>query len=248
VPVRNPRIGGAGGTAFGQMRVEIDMGEVDGLLQAGESRRAVGNFLDNASRSVAEEIARLAREKLAVGGEKDIGATGRAAGNIYVIKTGKHDAEIFEGPYPANFYIREGRSKGAKKPPAKAIVDWIVSKGINITKPPDQRGAFRMTKYGGPRANLRSKSPRPWKRDLKQVAGVIANKIAQTGMKHLEPLYPSGQARYDYYGEILSRTPGRVYFDRMVSQGYGAWFTLYTQFVRDGRPRRISRRSFGAEL
>jgi len=230
---------------FGQMKLEVDFSEVQGMLAREANVRQAREFLETASMSVAEKIAEFAREKLSVGGSRDVGATGGASKNIFVMKSGEHDAIIYEGAYPANYFIREGRTKGAKRPPARAIVEWIVHKGITIEKPKDQRGKWRITKYGGPRANLRSKPPRPWKRDMKQVAGIIATKIGQEGMTHFGKLYPSNSNRYDYYGEIMHRTPGEKYFTNMIMERYTYWFPLYREFLRDGRPRRIPRRLIG---
>lgn len=232
---------------IGALRVHVDLDEVQGLLKDRVvHRRIADDFLETAALSVAERIAELARQRLAVGGKENVGASGASAKNIFVRKSGEHDAVIYEGPIGANIFIREGRSKGAKKPPAKAIVDWMVTKpGFVFKRPSDQRGTWRMTKYGGPRANLRSRPSRPFKRDLKQAAGIIANKIAERGMSHFTSKYPPGTPRYDYYGEIMSRTPGAEHFHRMVRKGYSTWFRLYVNFIRRGFISKIGKREFG---
>ena len=231
------------------MLVGIDFSQVRGLIKGrAKQDRMIKNFLGTATLSVAERVAKLARDKLEVGAKENIGATGKAAKNIFAKKAGEYNAIVFEGPYPANYFIRKGRGVGAKKPPARAIMDWMVNKpGFTFQRPPDQRGQWRMTKYGGPRAKLRSKPPRPFKRDLKQAAGIIANKIAELGLVTLKSKYPYGQKKYDYYDEILEQAPGVNHFLGMINRGYSTWFhMLFNQYVTDGVVRRITTRDFGA--
>jgi len=232
-----------------QVLVSIDFSQVRGLIKGrAKQDRMIKNFLGTATLSVAERVAKLARDKLEVGAKENVGATGKAAKNIFAKKAGECNAVVFEGPYPANYFIRKGRGRGTKKPPARAIMDWMTNKpGFTFQRPPDQRGQWRMTKYGGPRAKLRSKPPRPFKRDLKQAAGIIANKIAELGLVTLKSKYPYGQAKYDYYDEILVQTPGMNHFLKMINRGYSSWFhTLFNQYVTDGVVRRITTRDFGA--
>lgn len=232
-----------------QVLVGIDFSQVRGLIKGhAKQQTMIKNFLGTATLSVAERVAELARAKLKVGAKENIGTTGKAAKNIFVKRVGACNAIIFEGPYPANYFIRKGRSPGSKKPPARAIIEWMTNKpGFTFQRPPDQRGQWRMTKYGGPRAKLRSKPPRPFKRDLKQAAGIIANKIAELGLVTLKSKYPYGQKKYDYYDEILEQTPGMNHFLSMINRGYSSWFhMLFNQYVTDGTVRRITTKEFGA--
>lgn len=230
-----------------QVLIGVDFSQIKGLIRGHtKQQQAIKNFLGTATFSIAKRVAELARAKLEVGAKENVGATGKAAKNIFAKKAEKCSAIVFEGPYPANYFIRKGRGKGAKKPPARAIIDWMTSKpGFVFQRPPDQRGQWRMTKYGGPRAKLRSKSPRPFKRDLKQAAGIIANKIAELGLVTLKSKYPYGQAKYDYYDEIFDQTPGTKHFLGMINRGYRSWFRLFDHYVTDGVVRNITIRDFG---
>lgn len=231
-----------------QVLVGIDLSQVRGLIKGRIKQEAmIKNFLGTATLSVATRVAELARAKLEVGSKENIGATGKAAKNIFAAEAGECNAIVFEGPYPANYFIRKGRGRGSKKPPAREIVAWMTSKpGFKFQRPPEQRGQWRMTKYGGPRAKLRSKPPRPFKRDLKQAAGIIANKIAELGLVTLKSKHPYGQAKYDYYDEILEHAPGTKHFLNMIDRGYRSWFHgLFAQYVTDGTVRKITIRDFG---
>ncbi len=228
--------------------VGIDFSQVRGLVKNhAKQQLMINDFLGTATFSIAKRVAEFAQAKLKVGAKENIGATGEAAKNIFAKRLGKHSAVVFEGPYPANYFIRKGRGQGEKKPPARAILEWMTSKpGFVFKKPSDQRGQWRTTKYGGPRANLRSKSPRPFKRDLKQAAGIIANKIAELGLVTLKGKYPYGQKRYDYYGEILERSPGTKHFLDMVNRGYVSWFyRMFDNYVTDARIRKVTVKEFG---
>jgi len=155
------------------IRIEVDMRDVRGVLKGkGQHQSAVKDGLRQQSYTIAARVAKLAKQRLAVGGEKKIGVTGKASKNIKVEKSGDTGAYIAEGPYPANFFIREGRSTG-KPPPIQPIIDWISAKGISVKVPPSQKGALRWTKKGGARANQSSKQSRPFKRDLKHIASLI---------------------------------------------------------------------------
>ena len=228
--------------------VGIDFSQVRGLIKGqAKQQEMIKGFLGTATFSVAKRVAELARAKLKVGAKENIGVSGKAAKNIFAKRAGESNAVVFEGPYPANYFIRKGRGEGTKKPPVRAIVEWMVSKpGFKFQRPPDQRGQWRMTKYGGPRAKTRSKPPRPFKRDLKQAAGIIANKIAELGLVSLKSKYPYGQKKYDYYDEILEQTPGTKHFLDMINRGYQAWFyRMFNQYVTDGVVRKVAVKDFG---
>lgn len=225
----------------GPIRIEVDMQNVRGLLkESGAQKTAIYDGLRQQSFTLAARVAKLAKERLAVGGEKDIGVSGKAAGNIKVKAQGSTGAYIFEGPYPANFFIREGRSQGTP-PPIQPIIDWISAKGISVKVPSSQKGALRWTKKGGARANLSSKPSRPFKRDLKHIASLIAYRIGEKGQTHFSQFHPTGQPRYDYYSEILTRSPGRRHFVGLMERTFNRdWFPHYVEFLRTGSYRKRS--------
>ncbi len=219
----------------GPVEIIVDMRNVQGFLkEKGLQRGAINDGLKLQSMTIATRVAKLAKERLSVGGEKNIGVSGKAAENIRVDEQGTTGAVINEGPYPANFFIREGRSKGTP-PPTRQIIDWIAAKGISVKVPPTQKGVLRWTKKGGARANLSSKPSRPFKRDLKHIASLIAYRIGQKGMTTLSKHHPTGQPQYDYYSEILTRTPGRQHFENLMEKTFDVdWFPHYIKFLRTG--------------
>lgn len=240
-----PKFGSTFGVG-GVVQVTIDMDEVQGLLQSGHiHKKQVDDFLGAAGLTVANRVAEIARSRLAVGGKEGIGATGQAAANIFVEGT-PLGAIVYEGSYKGNQFIRFGRGEGAKRPPSKAILDWMVSKpGFKFEQPESQSEKWRMTKRGGPRA--RSGAPRPFKRDLRQLAVIIANKIAEKGMTTLLGKYPQGSKRYDYYAEMFARTPGMEHFEKLWERNFGTFFTLYMRFLRNGIPMNMKGKILGGK-
>jgi len=223
----------------GPVIITVDMTDVRGFLKEHRVKNtgAIYDGLRQQSATVANRVAKLAKERLSVGGKKDIGVTGKAAENIRVEEAGKYGAQIVEGPYPANFYIREGRAPGGTPPPTRQIIDWIAAKGISIKPPKSQGGPLRWTKSGGAQANQSSKPSRPFKRDLKHIASLIAYRIGERGQTHFSKYHPEGHPRYDYYAEILTRTPGRRHFERLMDQSFDEWFLHYVRFLRSGHYR-----------
>ncbi len=226
---------------MGPVRIEVDTKQVRGFLKGkGAQKEAIYDGLRQQTYTIAARVAKLARERLAVGGEKDIGVSGKASKNIKVKAQGATGAYIFEGPYPANFFIREGRSTGTP-PPIQPIIDWISAKGISVKVPSSQKGALRWTKKGGARANLSSKPTRPFKRDLKHIASLIAYRIGERGQVHFSEFHPTGSPRYDYYSEILTRSPGRRHFVGLMERTFNRdWFPQYVNFLRTGSYKKRS--------
>lgn len=225
-----------GKTVFGNLVVSLDTHEVQGLMNdplGVGNAKSIEAFMSNASSLVTERIAKLARERLSVGNSRNVGTTGEASKAIHVKPQGKTDSVIFETAIQ-NMFIREGRGTGGKQPSIPEIKTWLVTKpGIQF-KNPDEK-PWRMTKKGGPRANLSSRPPRPFKKDLRSVAYLIARKIKAQGLTHFKKLYPGSSAKYDYYAEILNRSPGRAHFEKLVTKEYANWFTLYVNYIRRGR-------------
>ena len=220
----------------GPVEITVDMTRVQGFLKnKGLQRGAIDDGLRLQSHTIASRVAKLAKERLSIASDKRIGVTGKASRNIKVNSLGKTGAVISEGPYPANFFIREGRSAGSTPPPIKEIIDWIAAKGISVKLPPSQKGALRWTKKGGARANISSKPSRPFKRDLTHIASLIAFRIGERGMVTLKRHHPSGQSRYDYYSEILTRSPGKRHFETLMERTFkSVWFPHYVRFLRTG--------------
>ncbi len=217
------------------IKIEVDMSQVRGFRKIGMHKNVVADGLKLQTLTIANRVAKLARERLSVSNPKNIGTTGKASGNIHVVAQGSTGAGISEGPYPANFFIREGRSGGSTPPPIRAIIDWISAKGISVKVPPSQKGALRWTKKGGARANLSSKPSRPFKRDLTHIASLIAYRIGERGQVHFSEFHPTGQTRYDYYSEILTRTPGKRHFESLMEKTFGSkWVPQYVNFLRTG--------------
>ena len=222
----------------GTVQIDLDLSEVKGLIRdRAANQREADKFLSTAGMTVAKQIATLARKRLEVGGNKNIGTTGRASKNIFIKKVGETGAVVYEGAYPANYFIRMGRRQDSTPPPIKAILDWLVHKPGFDFSPQKENKRNRWTKFGGPRANLRSQPSRPFKRDLKGTAHAIANKIGKIGMWHLVPFYPKGQPKYDYYSEILTRTPGPNHFRTLIADTFNNdFFVAYARWLRDGIP------------
>lgn len=227
--------------ASAAIKIDVDMSQVRGFRKLGMHKNVLDDGLKMQTLTIANRVAKLAKERLAVNGQKDIGVTGKAAGNIHVLAEGATGAVISEGPYPANFFIREGRSQGSTPPPIKAIIDWIAAKGISVKAPPSQKGALRWTKKGGARANLSSKPSRPFKRDLTHIASLIAYQIGERGQVHFSKFHPEGKTYYDYYSEILTRTPGKRHFVQLLETTFGSkWIPQYANFLRTGSYRKRS--------
>lgn len=229
----------------------INWKEVQGLIADEDADwKKLRDFQRIGSLSIASYIAAKARKLLAPGNpRRDIGATGQASKNIFVKKIGsglESGHQIFEGSYRGNLYIRMGRGTGesVKRPPARAIVEWIVHKNINVYAPEVNPSPWRITKAGGPRADIKSRSPRPWKKDLRQVAAIIGNKMKETGMFHLKKFYPTGKGKYDYYGEIMK---DKRKMQRNMLRQFSIWSKVYANFIRSGQYRRISDRVISAE-
>lgn len=220
----------------GPIEITVDMSRVQGFLKSkGLQKGAIDDGLRLQSRTIGARVAKLAKERLSIANAKRIGVTGQASRNIKVSPLGKTGTVITEGPYPANFFIREGRSAGSTPPPIKQIIDWIATKGISVKMPPSQKGALRWTKKGGARADTASKPSRPFKRDLTHIASLIAFRIGDRGMVTLKRHHPSGQSRYDYYSEILTRSPGKRHFETLMERTFkSVWFPHYVRFLRTG--------------
>jgi len=213
--------------------IEVDKSEIKGILMGGYANtRQLTRHVRRVAMITATRVADIAKSRLEIGGRKNIGATGRAATNIFVRQSGD-DAMVYEGSYPGNYYIRYGRGSTKKPPPIQSIVDWMVNKpGFNFN--PQKSQALRWTKSGGPRANLRSRPSRPFKRDLKDTAQAISAKIGKTGLVHLKKYHPVGQPRYDYYSEMFTRTPGIRHFNKLIAKEQGEFLTQHIRFLRDG--------------
>jgi hypothetical protein len=217
------------------VKIEVDMSQVRGFRKIGMHKNVVADGLKLQTLTIAARVAKLARERLSVSDPKNIGVTGKASGNIHVVPEGATGAGISEGPYPANFFIREGRAQGSTPPPIKAIIDWISAKGISVKVPPSQKGALRWTKKGGARADSTAKPSRPFKRDMKHIASLIAYRIGERGQVHFSKFHPTGSPRYDYYSEILTRTPGKRHFVQLLEKTFGSkWIPPYVTFLRTG--------------
>ncbi len=232
---------------FGAIRVEIDFDEIQGL-RTDSNWRMIDEFTKTGSELIANAVAGKARWLLDPDNPKrNIGVTGRASRNIFVRqvshnKKGRTTHEVYEGVYPVNAIIRMGRGTMGKRPHHRDIVEWIVHKGIHI-KPPEGQKRWRMTKYGGPDANLRSRPPRPFKADLRGAAIAIATKINELGLAHLEEFYPLGKPKYDYYGELLKN---KRWLRRMLSKHFDIWAKVYVTFLKSGQYRRVPVRTIEA--
>ena len=230
---------------FSALRVKIDFEEIQGL-RTDANWRMINEFTKTGTKLIANAVAAKARWLLDPSNpRREIGVTGRASENIFVRQTsdkkGQTVHEVYEGVYPINALIRLGRGKG-KRPPYREIVEWIIHKGITI-EPPEGQKRWRMTKYGGPDANLRSRPPRPFKADLRSVAIMIARKINELGLAHLKEFYPPGAPKYDYYGEILKN---KSWLRRMLTQHFDVWAKVYITFLKSGQYRRIPVRTIEA--
>jgi hypothetical protein len=228
----------------------INWKEVQGLIaDADADWRKLRDFQRIGSLSIASYIANKARKLLDPDNpRREIGATGQASKNIFVKKIGsglESGHQIFEGSYRGNLYIRTGRGLGATRPPARAIVEWLVhKKQVTIYPPEVNPSPWRITKAGGPRANIKKRPPRPWKKDLRQIAAIIGNKMKETGMAHLKKFYPVGQPKYDYYGEIMK---DKRKMQKVMLQQFSVWSKVYAKFIKSGQYRRISDRVISAE-
>lgn len=214
--------------------IEVDTTDVKGILRGPDSHNTqIARYMRRVSMITAVEVAKVAKSRLEVGGKKGIGATGRAADNIFV-KQDKNDAMVYEGTYPGNYYIRYGRGSTKKPPPIQSIIDWMVNKpGFNFN--PQKSQDLRWTKSGGPRANLKSRPSRPFKRDLKDTAQAISAKIGKTGAVHFEKFHPVGQPRYDYYSEMFTRTPGMAHFTKLILRAEGEFRVQFIRYLRNGQ-------------
>ncbi len=220
----------------------IDWKEAQGLIDEGNKDwRKLKDFQRQGSLAISSYVANKARWLLDPdNAARNIGATGQASRNIFIRPIGKGEKagyQIYEGVYRGNMFIRLGRRTGGDRPPARAIVEWIVhKKSVNIYPPESAKSIWRMTKKGGPNANLSSRAPRPWKRDLRQVAAIIGNKMKKTGMVHLKQFYPKGQPKYDYYGEIFK---DRRKMKSIMLKRFSVWAKVYAKFLKTGQYRRV---------
>lgn len=226
----------------------INWEEIQGFIDDGSTNwKRLRDFQRIGSYTIASFVQDKARKLLEPNNpSRDIGATGQASKNIFIRATGSGNEsgfQIYEGSYRGNRYIRLGRREGSNIPPPRAIVEWLVHKNISITAPDVNKTPWRMTKMGGPRANVSSRPPRPWKRDLRQVAAMIGNKMKSTGMEHLKAFMPKGKAKYDYYGEIMKdkRKMGRI-----LEDSFDIWAVVYGKFIKSGQYRRIQNRTIRA--
>ncbi len=225
------------------IKIDVDMSQVRGFRKIGMHKTVVNDGLKLQTLTIASRVAKLAKDRLSVSNQKKIGTTGKASGNIHAKADGPTGAVISEGPYPANFFIREGRSRGTTPPPVKAIIDWVSAKGISVKVPPSQKGILRWTKKGGARADLTSKPSRPFKRDMKHIAALIAYRIGERGLTHFSEFHPTGAPYYDYYSEILTRTPGKRHFEGLMERTFSSkWVPQYVHFLRTGSYNKRSTR------
>ena len=163
------------------------------------------------------------------------GASGLAAQNIFVGLEKDGSIVIYEGEgYEGGFFLRHGRKPSkdtSKAPPYKAIIDWVIAKGIALDF--SGRPTPRMTKYGGLRAKTRSKPSRPFKKDMKGIALAIAQSIRGKGMESLKTEYPFGQSRFEYHLAAMIESGGA---ERLVKpHEMRKAESLVLQFFREGR-------------
>lgn len=161
------------------------------------------------------------------------GASGKARDNIFY--KGEHtssgyNATIYEGSYVGNAFIRSGRLSHTEDqldntPTVGAIVNWMIVKNIPV-KQPEKQATWRMTKYGGLRADRRNKPSRPWKADLRLIALIIAQHINIMGV-----------APYDYYAETFNQD-SRTMTNKMEKTGI-LYLNPYFEFLTTGfyRPK-----------
>lgn len=227
----------------------IDWKQIQGLIDDGnQDWRKLKDLQRQGTVSIASFVANKARWLLDPDNpNREIGATGQASQNIFIRPIGKGEKaghQIYEGIYRGNVFIRLGRRTGGERPPARAIVEWMVHKKNFPFEPPESsKDVWRITKKGGPNANLSSRPPRPWKRDLRQLAAIIGNKMKKTGMVHLKKYYPKGQPKYDYYGEIFK---DRRQMRKIMLTRFSVWSKVYAKFIRSGQYRRVSDREIEA--
>jgi hypothetical protein len=233
------------------VRLELDKYKMDEevkRLASKDGGKVVTDLLQGTSQSIAEHARRRMANVLDPDHRFRVGASGKAARNIYVESSGggknaSVEWNVMEGRErtKANYFIRQGfdGSKNGKLPPEAPIRLWLANKKIRVKSPDDYlSGNKKATSV----RYIKSKSGkgRPYGRSYnnKNIAEAalfaIRKHIAKWGSRysHWNDLYPKGQGRFDYPAYIIKVDRG---FEKFVERSVTFPLTGYIDWLASGR-------------